>query len=50
MVPSPDVAWLEASLTGEQALAVVVETSHERYPVGDASRSTTSSASCTSAT
>jgi putative hemolysin len=33
MVPSPDVAWMEASLTGEQALAVIVETSHERYPV-----------------
>jgi putative hemolysin len=33
MVPSPDVAWMEASLTGQQALAVIVETSHERYPV-----------------
>ena len=35
IVPSPDVAWLEASMTGEEALAVVVETSHERYPVGE---------------
>jgi putative hemolysin len=35
MVPSPDVAWMEASLTGEQALQVIVDTSHERYPVGN---------------
>src|SRR4051794_82119 len=34
MVPSPDVVWLEASSTAEQALAVVVEHSHSRYPVG----------------
>ena len=34
MVPSPDVAWIEASLTGREALEVVVETSHQRYPVG----------------
>lgn len=34
MVPSPDVAWLESSLTGADALGVVVERSHERYPVG----------------
>ena len=35
MVPSPDVTWLEASLTAEDALSVVAETSHARYPVGD---------------
>jgi putative hemolysin len=34
MVPSPDVVWLEASLTGREAQAVVVEHSHSRYPVG----------------
>jgi putative hemolysin len=34
MVPAPDVAWLDASLSAEDALAFVVETSHERYPVG----------------
>jgi putative hemolysin len=34
MVPAPDVAWLEASLTAEAAIATVIETSHERYPVG----------------
>jgi putative hemolysin len=33
MVPAPDVAWLDAALSAEDALAVVVETSHERYPV-----------------
>jgi putative hemolysin len=35
MVPAPDVAWLEASSSAEAALAVVVESSHERYPVGE---------------
>jgi putative hemolysin len=34
MVPSPDVVWLEASLTAQEAQAVVVEHSHSRYPVG----------------
>jgi len=34
MVPALDVTWLEASLTAEQALTAVVETSHSRYPVG----------------
>src|SRR3954453_20654883 len=34
MVPSPDVVWLEASSTAQQALAVVIEHSHSRYPVG----------------
>jgi putative hemolysin len=34
MVPSPDVVWLEASSLGSEALAVVVESSHARYPVG----------------
>src|SRR4051794_12624436 len=33
MVPAPDVAWLEASQVAEDALNVVVATSHERYPV-----------------
>lgn len=34
MVPQPDVVWLEASLTAEEALAHVVEHGHSRYPVG----------------
>jgi putative hemolysin len=34
MVPAPDVAWLDAAVSAEEALALVVETSHERYPVG----------------
>src|SRR3954469_18440589 len=34
MVPSPDVTWIEASVTGREALAVVIATSHQRYPVG----------------
>lgn len=34
MVPEPDVVWLEASLTGEEALATLVEHGHSRYPVG----------------
>jgi putative hemolysin len=34
MVPSPDVTWLEASVIAQEALAVVVESSHQRYPVG----------------
>jgi putative hemolysin len=34
MVPSPDVTWLEASITGREALQVVIDTSHARYPVG----------------
>jgi putative hemolysin len=34
MVPSPDVTWLEASVTGREALQVVIDTSHQRYPVG----------------
>ncbi|MDA0167021.1 hemolysin family protein [Solirubrobacter ginsenosidimutans] len=34
MVPSPDVTWLEASVTGQEALQVVIDTSHQRYPVG----------------
>jgi putative hemolysin len=35
MVPAPDVEWLEAGLTAEQALDHVVEAPHQRYPVGD---------------
>jgi putative hemolysin len=34
MVPAPDVAWLEASVTAREALDLVVETPHQRYPVG----------------
>ncbi|MDA0185238.1 hemolysin family protein [Solirubrobacter phytolaccae] len=34
MVPEPDVVWLEATLTGEEALAALVEHGHSRYPVG----------------
>ena len=34
MVPSPDVTWLEASVTGRDAVQVVIDTSHQRYPVG----------------
>lgn len=34
MVPEPDVVWIEATLTGEEALAVIVEHGHSRYPVG----------------
>ena len=34
MVPEPDVVWIEASLTGEEALALLVEHGHSRYPVG----------------
>jgi putative hemolysin len=37
MVPAPDVAWLDAALSAEDALAFVVETSHGRYPVGNES-------------
>jgi putative hemolysin len=35
MIPAPDVEWLEAGLTAEQALDRVVECPHQRYPVGD---------------
>jgi putative hemolysin len=35
MVPSPDVDWLEASLTPDAALDHAVESSHTRYPVGE---------------
>src|SRR4051794_14551578 len=34
MVPALDVKWLEGSLSATEALAVVVETGHARYPVG----------------
>ncbi len=37
MLPAPDVAWLDASLTPAQALDAVVEIPHERYPVGEGS-------------
>jgi putative hemolysin len=35
MVPSPDVVWLEASLAGQEAVRVVIESPHQRYPVGE---------------
>jgi putative hemolysin len=35
MIPAPDVEWLEAGLTAEQALDHVVECPHQRYPVGE---------------
>ena len=34
MVPEPDITWLEASLTAAEALEVVVDMPHARYPVG----------------
>jgi len=34
MLPAPDVAWLDAELSVEEALDRVVATPHERYPVG----------------
>ena len=50
MVPSPDVSWLEASMTApRRRWQVVVETSHQRYPVGTESLDHWSG-SCTSAT
>jgi putative hemolysin len=35
MVPAPDVEWLDASLSAEQALDKVIEVPHQRYPVGE---------------
>jgi magnesium and cobalt exporter, CNNM family len=37
MVPAPDVAWLEAGLTPEQAMDRVAGQPYSRYPVGDGS-------------
>jgi putative hemolysin len=37
MIPAPDVVWLDASLTPEQALEAAIAAPHERYPVGDGS-------------
>jgi putative hemolysin len=37
MVPAPDVAWLGAALTADEALDRVLEVPHERYPVGEGS-------------
>jgi putative hemolysin len=34
MVPAVDVAWIDAELTTDAALDVVVEAPHSRYPVG----------------
>ena len=35
MVPAPDVEWLDAGLTAQEALDRVIEAPHQRYPVGD---------------
>jgi putative hemolysin len=35
MVPAPDVEWLDAGLSARAALDRVIETPHQRYPVGD---------------
>jgi putative hemolysin len=37
MVPAPDVEWLDASLSAEEALDKVIEVPHQRYPVGEGS-------------
>ena len=37
MVPAPDVAWLDARLTPEQALDRVADQPYSRYPVGNGS-------------
>src|SRR5918999_2446215 len=37
MVPAPDVAWLDADLTPQQALEQVAHEPHSRYPVGEGS-------------
>jgi putative hemolysin len=37
MVPSPDVIWIEGSVPAGDALTIVVEHSHARYPVGNES-------------
>ena len=34
MVPTPEVVWLDASMTADAALDRVLETPHVRYPVG----------------
>ena len=34
MVPAPDVEWLQAALTAEQALERMIDGSHTRFPVG----------------
>jgi putative hemolysin len=34
MVPSPDVTWMESSMRASEALQTVIETGHQRYPVG----------------
>ena len=39
MVPAPEVSWLEAEMAADAALDQVVETPHERYPVGRGSLS-----------
>jgi putative hemolysin len=37
MVPAPDVVWLDAGLTPEQALGHVADRPYSRYPVGEGS-------------
>ncbi len=34
MVPAPDVAWLDAALSAEEALQAALTAGHSRYPVG----------------
>jgi putative hemolysin len=35
MVPAPDVEWLDAAMSAQQALDRVIEAPHQRYPVGE---------------
>jgi putative hemolysin len=35
MVPAPDVEWLDAAMSAQDALDRVIEAPHQRYPVGD---------------
>ena len=50
MVPSPDVVWIEASLTGQRGAGGRRRDLARALPRRRASRSTTWSGSCTSAT
>jgi putative hemolysin len=37
MIPTPDVEWLDAQLTAEEAIRRVIERPHTRFPVGEGS-------------